>query len=193
MADSTGRRLFRRRPASVRAEAEEQSTGGVAQGVPSAAPARLSPPVVPVRPLESSGEEAPTDDAAGSVRRQGPRGERTVTVAVRLTPAEHARWMAAATAGGRSQMGRWVRETITSRLDGRRDSTPVSADVGGQLAALRAELSKVGSNLNQVARGLNVQAKGGPVQVTRDTAVQAIEATKVELGRVRDQLAGLGR
>jgi len=90
-------------------------------------------------------------------------------------------------------MGRWVRETITSRLDGRRDSTPVSADVGEQLAALRAELSKVGSNLNQVARGLNVQAKGGPVLTSRDAAVQVIEATKVELGRVRDQLGGLGR
>lgn len=90
-------------------------------------------------------------------------------------------------------MGRWVRETVTRRLDGRRDPTPVSADVGEQLAGLRAELSRVGSNLNQVARGLNVQAKGGPVQVSRDTAVQVIEATKVELGRVRDQLAGLGR
>jgi hypothetical protein len=90
-------------------------------------------------------------------------------------------------------MGRWVRETITSRLDGRRDLTPVSADLGEQLAALRAELSRVGSNLNQVARGLNVAARGGPVQVDQATALQVIQATKVELGRVRDQLGGLGR
>ena len=90
-------------------------------------------------------------------------------------------------------MGRWVRETITSRLDGRRDPAPVSADVGEQLAALRAELSKVGSNLNQVARALNVAAKGGPVQVDRESALQVIEATKLELGRVRDQLAEGGR
>ena len=90
-------------------------------------------------------------------------------------------------------MGRWVRETVTSRLDGRPAAAPVSSEVGEQLGALRAELSKVGSNLNQVARGLNVQAKGGPVQVSQGAAVQVIEATKVELGRVRDQLAGLGR
>jgi hypothetical protein len=89
-------------------------------------------------------------------------------------------------------MGRWVRETVTSRLDGRRDSAPVSAEMGEQLAGLRAELSRVGSNLNQVARGLNVAAKGGPVQVDLVTALQVIQATKVELGRVRDQLSGLG-
>ena len=53
--------------------------------------------------------------------------------------------------------------------------------------------TKVGGRLrflNQVARALNVQAKGGPVQVTRGDALQVIEATKVELGRVRDQLNG---
>ena len=90
-------------------------------------------------------------------------------------------------------MGRWVRETVTSRLDGRPAAAPVPADVTEQLAALRAELSKVGSNLNQVARGLNVQAMGGPVQVSRDTVVQVIEATKVELGQVRDHIAELRR
>ena len=116
-----------------------------------------------------------------------------MTVAVRLTPAEHARWLAAATAGGRGQLGRWVRETITARLDGRPASAPVSADAGEQLAQLRAELSKVGSNLNQVARALNVQAKGGPVQVDQATALQVIQAAKVELGRVRDQLEEGGR
>lgn len=192
MADSTGRRLFRRRPKDIPTPLDPASRGQEAEGVPSAGPAVLSPQGASVRPLEASGEEAPAD-AAGPARRSGPRGERTVTVAVRLTPAEHARWVAAATAGGRGQMGRWVRETVTSRLDGRPVPVPVASDVTEQLAALRAELSKVGSNLNQVARGLNTAARGGPVQVTRDAAVQVIEATKVELGRVRDQLAGLGR
>jgi hypothetical protein len=40
-------------------------------------------------------------ETTGPARRSGPRGERTVIVAARLTPAEHARWTAAATAGGR--------------------------------------------------------------------------------------------
>ena len=165
MADVPRRRLFGRR----QTETPPASTSVPA---PTAAPTpEPAPPTPAVRPA-------------------GPRGERTVTVAVRLTPAEHARWVAAAAAGGRGQMGRWVRETVTARLDGRAAAAPVSAEAGEQLAALRGELSKVGSNLNQVARALNVQAKGGPVQVTRGDALQVIEATKVELGRVRDQLNG---
>lgn len=162
MADSTGRRLFRRRPTAE-----------------------------PVLPAPT---EAPTPvpvEPAAAAPRSGPRGERTVTVAVRLTPAEHARWTAAATEGGRGQMGRWVRETVTARLDGRPVPAPVASDVVEQLAALRAELSKVGSNLNQVARALNVQARGGPVQISRDTVGQVIAATRGELGRMRDQLGGL--
>jgi len=114
--------------------------------VASLGPAVLSPQVVPVRPLEALGEASPADATTGRAGRSGPRGERTVTVAVRLTPAEHARWVAAAAAGGRSQLGRWVRESITARLDGRRAPAPVSAGALEELAQLRAELSKVGSN-----------------------------------------------
>ena len=165
MADVPRRRLFRRRPTGA---AELPDSVEATAAAPTPEPA---PPASPARPA-------------------GPRGERTVTVAVRLTPAEHSRWVAAATAGGRGQMGRWVRETVTARLDGTAAAAPVSAEAGEQLAALRGELSKVGSNLNQVARALNVQAKGGPVQVTRGDALQVIEATKAELGRVRDQLNG---
>jgi hypothetical protein len=169
VAELSPRRLFRRRPTEA---AELPASVEAPTAAPTPEPASLTPPVRPA----------------------GPRGERTVTVAVRLTPAEHARWVAAATEGGRGQMGRWVRETVTARLEGRPAAAPVSAEAGEQLAALRSELSKVGSNLNQVARALNVQAKGGPVQVTRGDALQVVEATKVELGRVRDQLNGrMGR
>ena len=163
MADVPRRRLFRRRPTDA---AELLDSVEAPTAAPNPEPV---PPTPPVRP-------------------SGPRGERTVTVAVRLTPAEHARWVEAATAGGRGQMGRWVRETATARLDGRAAAAPVGAEVGEQLAALRGELSKVGSNLNQVARALNVQVKGGPVQVDQATALHVLEATRVELGRVRDQL-----
>ena len=117
-----------------------------------------------------------------------------MTVAVRLTPAEHARWLAAATAGGRGQMGRWVRETVTARLDGRAAAAPVDAAAGEQLAALRGELSKVGSNLNQIARALNTANRGGEAAPPPDAVLRAVEATRAELGRVRDQLhEGAGR
>ena len=116
-----------------------------------------------------------------------------MTVAVRLTPAEHARWTAAATAGGRGQMGRWVRESITGQLDRRPAPAAISEDQAQQLAALRAELSKIGSNLNQVARALNTANRGGDATPLTDVVAGAIAATKLELARVRDQLAEGGR
>ncbi len=85
-------------------------------------------------------------------------------------------------------MGRWVRETVTAGLDGRA-AAPDGAETRAELAALRAELSKVGSNLNQIARALNVQAMGGPVQVDQDRVLRVIEAVKLQLGGVREQLA----
>ena len=163
MADVLRRRLFRRRPTEA---AELPGSAGAPTSAPEPEPA---PTAAPARP-------------------GGPRGERTVTVAVRLTPAEHARWVAAATAGGRGQMGRWVRETVTARLDGGAAATPTSVEAGEQVAAMRAELSKVGSNLNQVARALNTANRGGEAAPGTDAVRQVVEATRVELGRVRDQL-----
>ena len=149
-------------------------------------------PVAP-EPVEAP-TPAPTAAPAPPARPAGPRGERTVTVAVRLTPAEHARWVAAATAGGRGQMGRWVRETVTARLDGRSAAAPASAEVGEQLAVLRGELSRVGSNLNQIARALNTANRGGEAAPPPAAVLQAVEATRLEIGRVRDQLnEGAGR
>ena len=167
MADVPRRRLFRRRPT----EAAEL-------------PESVEAPTAALDPKNPT----PTNAAAPPVRPAGPRGERTVTVAVRLTPAEHARWVAAATAGGRGQMGRWVRETVTARLDGGAAATPTSAEASAQVAALRGELSKVGSNLNQVARALNTANRGGEAAPATEAVLQVVEATRAELGRVRDHL-----
>lgn len=163
MADAPRRRLFGRRPTAA--------------------------PVAP-EPVEASSASLTAEPAppASSVRPAGPRGERTVTVAVRLTPAEHARWLAAATAGGRGQMGRWVRETVTARLDGRVAAAPVDAAAGEQLSALRGELSKVGSNLNQIARALNTANRGGEAAPPPAVVLEAVETTRAEIGRLRDQL-----
>jgi len=93
-------------------------------------------------------------------------GERTRTVAVRLTPAEHAVWEAAAAAAGRGRLGSWVRDEMSAHLQetdlvgagsGRsgRASLEVDMDVVAALArssTLRAELSRVGNNLNQAVR-----------------------------------------
>ncbi|MPY12310.1 plasmid mobilization protein [Arthrobacter bussei] len=118
----------------------------------------------------------------------GPRGERTKTVAVRLTPAEHARWVAAAEAEGRGQMGRWVRETVTARLEGRPAAAPVAAV--GETRQMRAELARMGSNLNQIARALNISALGGAPAPALEDIARNLDAVRTQLGAVRDELRG---
>lgn len=124
-------------------------------------------------------------DPAGSSW-SGPRGDRVKTVAVRLTPREHAQWVEAAGQDGRQQLGRWVRETIDDRLAGRPDRpVPAATD---EVRAMRAELSKVGSNLNQIAKALNIaELGGGPAPELRVVA-QVIEDTRKTMAGLRDEL-----
>jgi hypothetical protein len=130
-------------------------------------------------PASPSGDATP----APAGRLSSPRGERTKTIAVRLTPEEHAAWQAAATADGRSQMGRWVRETITDRLAGRQGPKQIEG-----LKELRSDLSHAGSNLNQIARALNVAQRGGGDPPELRVVAEVIDATRAELARVRNSL-----
>ncbi|THJ64475.1 MobC family plasmid mobilization relaxosome protein [Arthrobacter echini] len=118
----------------------------------------------------------------------GPRGERTKTVAVRLTPEEHAAWVVAAEAEGRGQMGRWVRETVTARLEDRTATAPVAAMA--EVRQMRAELARMGSNLNQIARALNTSALGGGPGPAIEDVARNLEAARELLGSVRDELRG---
>jgi hypothetical protein len=43
--------------------------------------------------------------------------ERTINVSVRVTPEEHERWLAAAEAEGRGQLGAWARDRVNDSLD----------------------------------------------------------------------------
>lgn len=115
----------------------------------------------------------------------GPRRDRTKTVAVRLTPDEHAAWVAAAAAEGRGQMGRWVRETVTARLANRPAAAPVS-----QAREMRAELARTGSNLNQIAKALNIAALGGAPAPELQEIARSLDAARELLGSVRDELRG---
>jgi hypothetical protein len=142
-------------------------------------PATLPAPETEPAPAGSEPTEPALDAPAG------PRGERTKTVAVRLTPDEHAAWVAAAAAEGRGQMGRWVRETVTARLENRPVAAPVS-----QAREMRAELARMGSNLNQIAKALNVAALGGAPAPGMDEIGRNLEAARELLGSVRDELRG---
>ena len=150
-------------------------------------PVNEAPPTAEAAVEASSGDAVPTPSAPVSEEPVGgPRGERTKTVAVRLTPDEHAAWTAAAVADGRGQMGRWVRETVTDHLTGRTGPKQIEG-----LREMRSDLSHAGSNLNQIARALNVARRGGGPAPEVQTVVAVIEATRVELARVRDLLQEL--
>jgi hypothetical protein len=140
-------------------------------------PATLSVP----EPAPAVSESAtPVSDVSA-----GPRGDRTKTVAVRLTPDEHAAWASAAAAEGRGQMGRWVRETVTARLENRPAAAPVS-----QAREMRAELARTGSNLNQIAKALNIAALGGAPAPELEEIARSLDAARELLGSVRDELRG---
>ncbi len=92
-------------------------------------------------------------------------GERTHTVSVRLSPDEHAVWVAAAREAGRGRLGSWVRDRVAATLTGGpeavADGPVVAGDTAhagvsvGEWAGLRAELGRVGNNLNQAVRLAN--------------------------------------
>lgn len=145
----------------------------------------LRQPASVADPVPATADQEPAVPAQESA---GPRGERTKTVAVRLTPAEHAQWVAAAEAEGRGQMGRWVRETVTARLEGRPAAAPIAAV--GEAREMRAELARMGSNLNQIARALNISALGGAPAPALEDIARSLEAVRGQLGAVRDELRG---
>jgi len=144
---------------------------------------RWSQPATPPAPETAPAKSEPTAPAPDAPA--GPRGDRTKTVAVRLTPDEHAAWVAAAAAEGRGQMGRWVRETVTARLENRPAPAPVS-----QAREMRAELARTGSNLNQIAKALNIAALGGAPAPELQEIARSLDAARELLGSVRDELRG---
>lgn len=144
---------------------------------------RWSQPATLPDPEPVPAQPEPTTPAADVPA--GPRGDRTKTVAVRLTPDEHAVWLAAAVAEGRGQMGRWVRETVTAWLENRPAAAPVS-----QAREMRAELARMGSNLNQIAKALNIAALGGAPAPELQEIARSLDAARELLGSVRDELRG---
>ncbi|WP_072844524.1 plasmid mobilization relaxosome protein MobC [Rhodococcus tukisamuensis] len=85
--------------------------------------------------------------------------KRTRTVAVRLTDAEEAAWIAAALVDGHRQLGAWVRERAVAGYLGKvrpkAGGGGLSPEDAAEVAALRQEMTKWGNNLNQVAKAIN--------------------------------------
>ncbi len=129
---------------------------------------------------------------------------------VRLSPAEHTAWVAAARSAGRGRLGAWVRDRVAATL------APVSAATGptagnapaadsgvavsvGEWAGLRAELGRVGNNLNQAVRlgngaGVNparVAELADAAQGTRSVVAGLLAAVRAATGAGRVTGSGL--
>ncbi|WP_317582005.1 hypothetical protein [Kocuria rhizophila] len=93
-----------------------------------------------------------------------------------LTEAEHQAWTQAA---GGERLSVWARERVQERLDA---GTP-GAGEAQELARIRADLARVGSNLNQLMRAVNQ----GQV-VPTPQLYEAVDALASQLGAVRRAL-----
>ena len=102
---------------------------------------------------------------------------RTKRVSLSLSDQEHEALVAAA--GDRS-VSAWARGEILARLESS-DSNHI--DTGNEIAKLRADLGRVGSNLNQLVRAVNSGQTPSSAEL-----LEAVQATREELARVRGDL-----
>ncbi len=108
--------------------------------------------------------------------------QRTALVAIRLTPAEHARLAAAAAAAGLS-LGGYARRVLLDSPPARQSRRPPVEKA--ELARILAAIGKIGSNVNQLARTWNA---GGTVET------DSVEEAARSIRAIRDAvMAALGR
>ena len=100
---------------------------------------------------------------------------RTKRVSLSLSDQEHETLVAAA--GGR-RVSVWARERLLESL-----TTDPAPGAGVEVARLRADLGRVGSNLNQLVRAMN-----SGQTVPSAELLDAVHATREELARVRGEL-----
>ena len=132
------------------------------------------------QPLASPDSEPAEAEPAPPRRGAGGRPvavePRTRRVSMSLTEAEHRAWTEAADG---QRLSVWARERVQEQLDA---DTPAAGEVQ-ELARIRADLARVGSNLNQLMRAVNQ----GQV-VPTPQLYEAVDALASQLGAVRRQL-----
>lgn len=132
------------------------------------------------QPLPSPDPEPTDTESAPRTQSVGGRPvavePRTRRVSMSLTEAEHRAWTEAA---GGQRLSVWARERVQEQLDA---DTPRVGEVQ-ELARIRADLARVGSNLNQLMRAVN-QGQVVPTPQLHE----AVQALTQELGAVRREL-----
>ena len=131
-------------------------------------------PLTSPTPEPTAVEPAPRMQGAGG--RPVAVEPRTRRVSMSLTEAEHRAWTQAA---GGQRLSVWARERVQEQLDA---DTPRVGEVQ-ELARIRADLARVGSNLNQLMRAVN-QGQVVPTPQLHE----AVEALSSQLGAVRREL-----
>ena len=131
-------------------------------------------PLTPPDPEATDTKPAPRMRGAGG--RPVAVEPRTRRVSMSLTEAEHRAWTQAA---GGQRVSVWARERVQEQLDA---GAPGVGEVQ-ELASIRADLARVGSNLNQLMRAVNQ----GQV-VPTPQLYEAVEVLASQLGVVRRQL-----
>lgn len=131
-------------------------------------------PPTPPTPEPIAAEPAPRVRGAGG--RPVAVEPRTRRVSMSLTEAEHRAWTEAA---GGERVSVWARERVQERLEA---SIPRAGEAQ-ELARIRADLARVGSNLNQLMRAVN-QGQVVPTPQLQE----AVQALAQELGALRRSL-----
>lgn len=115
--------------------------------------------------------------------------KRTRVVAVRLNDVEHDALTRLARAGGRRQLGAWMREALMRMAAGPSAYPGRARPVDPVLAELRHELGRVGNNLNQAMVAAH-RGPGDPAVLAR--LGEEVASARAVLDGLRDRLDGLG-
>ncbi|MGP5652977.1 plasmid mobilization protein [Glutamicibacter sp. 287] len=149
-------------------------------------PASPPNPFVPTPEQEAARREREAAEAAAAEaarvvyepRKGGrPTVEHPRTKRVSLSLSDQENETLAAAAGGR-RVSVWARERLLESL-----ATDLTPGAGVEVARLRADLGRVGSNLNQLVRAVN-----SGQTVPSAELLAAVQATREELVRVRGEL-----
>lgn len=113
--------------------------------------------------------------------------KRSYRVNLSLTADEHLIWIAAAEGG---QLSAWAREVVNAHVQTSIDDRMGRGGWADEIAGVRAELRKIGTNINQIARAMNVEATGGPA-VEREAVALMLASAADEMKKTREALQNL--
>lgn len=167
-------RLFGRKQQPNHAPIREVSDASVTHKAPEQTPGQVR--------AEQIANYRPGRPVAGADKRMQ-------RVNLSLSADEYAGWKARAILA-EVPLSRWVREFVAEGLEQRNENDTDHGQFARELAGVRTELRRIGSNLNQIARGFNTEANNGP-PVDRAQALEELRAMRAEHEAIRAHLRSI--